>query len=319
MPVLFSGLASLVLSKSEINIISGHYKVTLERLLKLHERTPRCVVFFLSGCLPGEAVLHMRQLSLFGMITRLPGDPLHKHAIHVLGSIPQSGKSWFYQIRNICILYDLPHPITLLNCPPTKELYKRMVKLKIQDYWQSILRLEAKQLPSLYAFDPAFMSHSSSHPIVTSATSGFECSKATIQLRMLSGRYRTSYLSRHWSPQNRDGYCCSPTCVSALETLEHIIQQCPYYQNVRDMLWTKWINTTAEYPELQTLLKQVKNASPLVQTTFILDPTSNPVVIRLVQVHGRNLQSHILYLARTHCWNIHKKRMDMIKTHSEKY
>ena len=64
-PVLFSGLGSLVLNSSEINIIAAHFKSTIQNCQKLHENTPRAVVFFMAGCLPAEAILHPRQLSLF--------------------------------------------------------------------------------------------------------------------------------------------------------------------------------------------------------------------------------------------------------------
>ena len=65
LPVLFSGLASLVLNKAETKIIDKHYQYTIQNLQRLHQKTPRCIIFFLAGSLPGEAILHMRQLTLF--------------------------------------------------------------------------------------------------------------------------------------------------------------------------------------------------------------------------------------------------------------
>ena len=65
-PVLLSGVASLVLSRSEICKLDQHLKVTHQNVQKLHPNTPRAVVYFLGGCLPGEALIHLRMLSLFG-------------------------------------------------------------------------------------------------------------------------------------------------------------------------------------------------------------------------------------------------------------
>lgn len=95
-PVLLSGLASLILLKSEIELIAKPYKQQIERLLKLHDGTPACVVWFLGGCLPFEAVLHLRQMSLFGMICRLnDGDnPLAHHARHIYATAKASSKSY---------------------------------------------------------------------------------------------------------------------------------------------------------------------------------------------------------------------------------
>ena len=65
LPVLFSGLASLVLNTAETKIIDKHYQYTIQNLQRLHQKTPRCIIFCLAGSLPGEAILHMRQLTLF--------------------------------------------------------------------------------------------------------------------------------------------------------------------------------------------------------------------------------------------------------------
>ena len=58
-PVLLSGLATMVLSKSELALVTGHFKKHMERLLKLHKSTPDCVIWFLGGYLPIEALLHL--------------------------------------------------------------------------------------------------------------------------------------------------------------------------------------------------------------------------------------------------------------------
>ena len=69
--MLLSGLATMVLTKQKIGIVSGHFKKHMERTLKIHTSTSECVVWFLASCLPVEALLHLRQISLFGMITSL--------------------------------------------------------------------------------------------------------------------------------------------------------------------------------------------------------------------------------------------------------
>ena len=57
-PVLFSGLASLILCKSEVDVISHHVKETVQNLLKLYNNKPDVVIFFVSGNLTVEAILH---------------------------------------------------------------------------------------------------------------------------------------------------------------------------------------------------------------------------------------------------------------------
>ena len=145
-PVLFSGMATLILNKSEIVILSLHVKQTIEGLLKLHQKTPDPVVFLISGTMPAEATLHLKQLTLFGMICRLPANIFHKIALEAFLVCTDNDKSWFSQIRSHCFKYGLLHPLKLLDNPPPKEQFKNLIKLNIAEYWQSKLRADAKEL-----------------------------------------------------------------------------------------------------------------------------------------------------------------------------
>ena len=80
-PVLMSGLGSLFLSSGEIACIDQQFKRTLQNLLKLAVSSPSALVYFVAGSLPVTAILHLRQLSLFGMICHLKGDPLNVYAL----------------------------------------------------------------------------------------------------------------------------------------------------------------------------------------------------------------------------------------------
>ena len=114
------------------------------------ERSPACVVAFLAGQLPGIAILHIKQLALFGMVARLPGNVLNKHAHNILTSAKSSASSWFQQIRDLCIQYKLPHPLSILQNPSKKQIHNRLVKSKVIDYWEQELRHQATSLTSAY-------------------------------------------------------------------------------------------------------------------------------------------------------------------------
>ena len=127
-PVLLSGIAALVLTTKEIDIIDSHFQETIRQLLRLHRNTPRCVLFFLAGTLPGVALIHMRQLNLFGMISRLGSNSLlYQHAKNFLTSVVCFKGSWFHQIRKWCLLYN---PSDLFERSLPKEQFKRMIKKK---------------------------------------------------------------------------------------------------------------------------------------------------------------------------------------------
>ena len=134
----------------------------------------------------------------------------------MLATAKPSSFSWFIQIRDICLMYGLPHPLTLLQSPIPKPKFKKQSKQAVQDYWQQKLREEAAQLDSLSYFNPLYMSLSTPHPLwLTTTSNPYEINKAVVQARMLSGRYRSEGLCRFWSA-NPNGYCllqsCSDTC-----------------------------------------------------------------------------------------------------------
>ena len=102
-PVLMSGLGSLVLSEREVNIVKQQFKRTLQGLLKIPVNTSPSIVYYISGTLPATALIHLRNLTLFGMITRLKDDPLHMHAIQVLLTSSACPKSWFVGVRDLLL------------------------------------------------------------------------------------------------------------------------------------------------------------------------------------------------------------------------
>ena len=309
-PVLLSGVASLVLSGSETSMLDKHLKDTYLNIQKLHKKTPDSVVYFLGGSLPGEAVIHLRMLTLFGMVTRLQDDPLKIHARNVLITAKSSSKSWFCQLRNICLQYQLPHPIIILDSPPSRDAFKKLIKSRVVDYWERKLRGEASLLPSLVYFKPEFMSLSKPHPIWTTAGSNpYKVSKAIQQARFLSGRYRSKYLSRHWT-NSKEGYCLSPTCSNELENVEHILIHCGAYTECKRRLYSLWLSSPN--PIVKKLVIEAFSNEIEYLLQFIIDCSVLPSVIRAVQAHGPGILDDLFYLTRTWCFSVHRQRMKML-------
>ena len=136
-----------------------------------------------------------------------------------------------------------------------------------------------------------------------------EVLKSLIQLRMLSGRYRVAQLTRHWSPSNRAGCCPAPLC-SALETLEHLLLDCPHYNQLRDKLRKAWYTITN--PRLLSILMNTLNSSTQDLVQFLLDPSVHPGVISLVQSEGHDPLKLVFYLTRTWCYSLHRERLKLM-------
>ena len=307
-PVLFSGLASLVLSKAEVDIVSSHVKKTAQNLLKLYQNTPDVFIFMISGSLPGEATLHLKQLTLFGMISRLPQNILHRIAKEKL--LTGDSKSWFGQILLLCNRYGLPHPLTLLDNPPKKEHFKSTIKLKIAEFWQSHYRSRTAELTSLRYFKPQFMSLLHPHPILSTAFHSYDINKMVVQLRMLSGRYRVGSLLKHFSPSH-NGDC--ELCGQELEDLPHLLlPRCPHLLE-RKALLVEYANTVLSSSKvcLSIFTNILDNGDEDERVQLFLDCSAIPCVISANQA-DRTVIPLLFRVTRTWCYSLHRTRLKLL-------
>ena len=314
--VLLSGLGSLVLDDAETGIIHHQHKTNLEKLQRLFPATPEPVVMFLAGSLPASGILHLRMLGSLGMIARLgPEHILHQQGRHVLLTADQastSKSSWFLTIRDICKKYGLPDPLLVLQSPPTKSQWKARCKSKVIDFFEKKLRAEAEILPSLEYFKPRFMSLSKPHPLWTHAGSPFEVRKAVIAARMLSGRYRTDLLSKHWVRDNPDGLCRLPGCSNQEGNLHHILLSCPSLADSRAGMIRMWSNFMVSNPNLLSIVKEYTITKDELFMQFLLDPSCLPLVISTSK-NDPNILKNCLFLSRTWCFSAHLARSKLMR------
>ena len=106
------------------------------------------------------------------------------------------------------------------------------------------------------------MSRSRPHQILTSCGSNtFEVHKAMTTLKMLSGRYLTDMMQRHWT-QNKAGFCRLPGCIPLQlpGTLEHILLFCPFLHEKRQGLLSLTARVAKEHPESSPFFTSSKPA-----------------------------------------------------------
>ena len=309
-PILYSGVASLLITKSETDILSLHVKETTEKLLKLHPKTPEPVVFFLAGRLPGEALLHLKKLTVFGMICHLHGNILNNIAAKLLTVSPQSEKNWFSGIRDICFMYDLPHPLNLLKKPMSKESFKNLCKLKITDLWQQKLRAHSASLKSLMYFKPEFMSLSRPHPMWSWATTPYRVNKCVTVSRMLSGRFRAGSLLRHFYP-HISGIC--ELCGEEVEDLPHILlPKCPRLADQANKLIVFAADSLKVSVNANSIFFKIMHGKDdLRKVQTLLDPTVIPEIIAAAQ--SEPLILDILFgITTTWCYSMNRTRLKLL-------
>ena len=147
--------------------------------------------------------------------------------MHILNHPPPqvrtAAKIWFLQVRSLCCQYGLPDPLLILQSPPSRQSWKKAVKQRIHLFWRTKLTLAANALPSIAHLRFSHMSLTRPSPLLTSCQNKqFEVKKATVQLKMASGRYKTCWLRRYWSG-DPSGHCRVPGCAPDTPgTLEHL-------------------------------------------------------------------------------------------------
>ena len=214
-------------------------------------------------------------------------------------------------MKELCYQYSLPEPQSFLTNPPTRLSFKKTTKQKVLDYWNSKLRAAVQRLDSLHMFKADYMSLCQPHPIWTTAgSSPYEVRKATVQARMLSGRYRTCWFRRHWSG-DPTGHCKVPGCTNEPGTLQHLATgECPGLANSLVRAVALWKSFLVENPILFPVVKHYSLGDSFL--SFLLDPTTNPLVISLTQTHGTLITEKLCYMTRTWLFYMHKERLKQL-------
>ena len=275
---------------------------------------------FTCSFLPGwktsdEAQLHQKQLTLFSMICQLKGNILNDIAVKLLTTEKQTSKNWFSEIRSLCFTYNLPHPLLLLRNPPTKERFKSLVKTNIIDFWQSKLREHSAKLEdkSLKYFKPNFMSLRKPHPMYTCAVTSYQANKCVTVARLISGRFRSGSLLRHFFPDKVSGIC--QLCELELEDVAHIIlPKCLKLQE-RAHILRRYAEDTLSICAVAASIYEnimIKGKDDNMKVQFMLDPSVIPEIISAAQIDN-NLLNTILRVTTTWCYSLVKTRRKLLE------
>ena len=145
---------------------------------------------------------------------------------------------------------------------------------------------------------------------LTCGENPFEVNKAVIQAKMLSGRYVTDKLSRHWT-SNKGGICMLPDCTGLeIGSLEHLLIFCQALSETRAKLVDLWLVTSKQNPEIYPIITSMLAGQNIETfTQFLLDCSCLPQVVLLQQCSGLKHISKLFYLTRSWCYSIHRSRM----------
>ena len=127
-------------------------------------------------------------------------------------------------------------------------------------------------------------------------------------MKMISGRYRSDRLVRHFSP-GLDGNCtlCNENVPGSID---HILIECSSLSEVRGQLFVILDDTLSDIPKslIFTVLNS-GNKKDFVQ--FLLDCSVNSDVISATQLYGVEVLDELFRFTRLWCYQIHKRKLKL--------
>ena len=122
-----------------------HNKV-LRGILKLSSTSPIPALHFLLGELPIEARVHLDILSLFYNIWMSKDNTVFRIVQYLLKMTDNKSTTWTTHLRILCIKYNLPDPLKLMNADETwtKHNWSTLTKTMVTIYYEKFLREEAR-------------------------------------------------------------------------------------------------------------------------------------------------------------------------------
>ena len=141
LPVLVYGLEVVLPKQTLVEKLSRAYKKILKQVLSLPNTVADPAVYIISGALPIEGVIHKRALIFYGNLCRLQESTFEKQLARSQLAIKDFNcSSWYVDLRKILVKYDLSLRWDLLDDPPKKEHWRRMVNKQMNGYWSTKIK-----------------------------------------------------------------------------------------------------------------------------------------------------------------------------------
>ena len=132
---------------------------------------------------------------------------------------------------------------------------------------------------------------------------------------MLSGRYRSDWLRRHWGP-GESGACRLPSCSSQQGDLEHLLTAaCPALGPALAGTLQRCSNFLSSHPSLLSTVQAALARQPADFVSFILDPSTDRAVLPLTQLHGSSILAPLFRFSRAWIWTVHRDRLRLLGLH----
>ena len=128
---------------------------------------------------------------------------------------------------------------------------------------------------------------------------------------MLSGRYRSDQLLRHFDKTVENDGSCQLCTQQTLGSIEHLLVLCPTLEETRNKLRQKIIDN-GSISDTAKLLITESFKSVKMTTQMMLDCSTIPSVISARQIEGPSLIEQLFRISRGWCYSLHKARLKLL-------
>ncbi len=252
-PRMLYGLESILITKTEEDILSRAHRALLRDIQSLPVNTATEMVYLLPGALTLQAQLDMRRLSLAGAVARLDDEnPLKVIAMRQLSLQDDNGHSWFAKARQTATRYQINLDLYMAE-PWNKEAWKREIHNKIVCQTQQMLLNGARGKSSTRMVNLSSLNQQkpSPHPLWKYAgTDPRKMTMAAYRAKMLTGAYILQARLAKTNQYDVDPTC--PLCHQEDENMPHFIWSCQELMPAREKL----------LPQISEVLTQMKCRLP---------------------------------------------------------
>ena len=265
LPILLSGLSALPIMPSQIKTLEVFHNKMLRGFLKLSQSSPIPALHFLLGEPPAEAILHMRTLSLFYNLWSNPECTVFRITMYILKMCKENSLTWANHVRLLCLRYDLPSPLSLLQTPVwSKDSWNMLVKTKILAWFERKLRLTALSNSKMIYLNVQLNGLSGRpHPVLGNIVSTQDVKKMRVHLKFLTMDFHYLY---------QPSLC--NLCAASNTTTDHVLVTCRHEElvEIRARLFPELLNIVLAVQPSCALLNQFP--PPHILTQFLLDCSS---------------------------------------------
>ncbi|CAG2206286.1 unnamed protein product [Mytilus edulis] len=207
--------------------------------------------------IPIEGEIHKKILKTFGNIIRNDKSVEREIAFRQLAMKDEKSGSWFTKLHNLTVIYGLPSPYDIIENPPSKISWNRLVNNCINNHFLQNLKKEAKEKSSLKYINFNDSNIGTVHNIwKSSGTDPYSINMAAIKVKIATGIMILQYQRSRFSKNCISAIC--PLCNIEPEDMTHFILKCEKLSSIRNRFMQ----------ELKSLLVDCNKPPLLIQELF---------------------------------------------------